>query len=426
MPLRPFCLLAVAAALTFASPLPLRAVETAGVGRLFQLGEKNLPADVAAARAYYEALRAARPGDVRLDYAYGLVLLHQHRYADALPLIDKYAAAHPADRDAAVVRLWALTQARRYNDAVVQAAAIVGRLPQPAPAGGDAALETVRTVGRTLAYIEAMQPAALDPKLKTKYTNQLLARLDATSLRAFDEGRYEVADRIAAFYQVQRDSSTARASAANKRLRELDSTLQASDAKLGVRRQQVDFGDEQFRDAARSLSVIRNELQTLMQDRLRLGTQIIVVQAHLSNLASTSTTTFDRSLTDPTYVGPVTSSTRTTPRYEDALQMQSLAFNLAVLNRQAVEIDKRILMLNAEAGKAAEQGQQASQAIAEHEAAMRIEERQAAALEKRARQMKAAKAKPATGLSGEMKRLATHVPLPYEDETKRVLGWFQK
>jgi hypothetical protein len=57
---------------------------------------------------------------------------------------------------------------------------------------------------------------------------------------------------------------------------------------------------------------------------------------------------------------------------------------------------------------------------------MRIEERQAAALEKRARQMKAAKAKPATGLSGEMKRLATHVPLPYEDETKRVLGWFQK
>jgi hypothetical protein len=425
MRITPFILAALLAASALVPAMPARGADLrGGVARLFELGLKNTSPDVAAARAQYERLKSAVPKDPRLDYAYGVVLLNQHRYADALPLVDKYVAANARDRDASLVRLWALMQARRYDDALSQAAAIVDGLPKPPPADAGKYLDSVRSIGKVVAYLEAMQPATLDPQAKTARTNQILARLGKAYLPAFDEGRHEVADRFSKFQQQRQATVERRELAAQQRLQEITGAVKENEATVDAGRQIVDASSEQLRDARRSVAVVQLELASLNQDRLRVGAQIITVQARLSEYQPIQTTIFDPSLRDPNFRGQQTSTTTSNVRAADFIQMQSLAMTLAVLNRQAFEMDRRILGLRAEAAKALGKGQQETQTLAESQTAISKAERRAANLEKQVRRLETQKPAPTGALSSEMKRLSTYLPFPYDDESKRVLAWF--
>src|SRR5262245_49036160 len=65
------------------------------IAALFDLAETNTPTAVAAAKQQYERIKKQAGSDPKLDYAYGLTLLEQHRYRDALPLVSAYLEANP-------------------------------------------------------------------------------------------------------------------------------------------------------------------------------------------------------------------------------------------------------------------------------------------------------------------------------------------
>src|SRR5580700_4407043 len=58
--------------------------------KLFEFGTKNTPTAVAAAKSQFEQLKRIDPMDRRIDYAYGVALVNQHRYREALPLLSRY------------------------------------------------------------------------------------------------------------------------------------------------------------------------------------------------------------------------------------------------------------------------------------------------------------------------------------------------
>lgn len=406
-------------------PTMLPAAELqSGVAKLFELGQKNTPPAVAAARAQYERLQAAAPQDPRLDYAYGLVLLNQHRYADALALIDNYAQVNGDDPRLVQLRLWGMTQARRYADVLEQALALAKRFP-PKPAPGDNHLETARFLGKLFGYLESTRPSGLDPELKTLRTNELLALLGDAYLPAFDEGRHQVAQQFAKLDQQRQAIQQSRELANDQQRDEVFDALKQNEAQATLDGQKADASREQLRDAQRALGVVRIELSNLMQTRTRLGAQIFAVQAQLTEVQTTMQNTIvDPSVRDPNRQGQIVTTTRNSIRLEDALRAQSLALTLAVLNRQAVEMDKRILMLRSEAAGAIKQGQQGSQTLDESRTAVLRAERRAENLHKQARRLERRRSATSAVLTAEMKRLATYLPFPYEDEAKRVLGWF--
>src|SRR5690348_1806880 len=67
------------------------------VEKMFVSGAKSTPPAVTAAKSQYEVLKRARPNDARVEYAYGLVLVAQHRYREALPKLDQYIENNPGD-----------------------------------------------------------------------------------------------------------------------------------------------------------------------------------------------------------------------------------------------------------------------------------------------------------------------------------------
>jgi hypothetical protein len=170
--------------------------------------------------------------------------------------------------------------------------------------------------------------------------------------------------------------------------------------------------------------VVNLELASIAQDRNRLGAQIMSVQAQLAQIQSTYTANIDPSARDAANVGQFWARTSVNIRWHDYLRMQTLALTLGALNRQAVELDKRIFALRAAGGDALSKGRQESQALATSDAASRQAERRAANLEKQLRRLESTPPPRAAAVNAEMKRLATYLPLPYEHETRRVLGWF--
>jgi hypothetical protein len=389
----------------------------ASVEKLFELGNKNTSPALQAARAQYDQLKAANRRDPRLDYAYAVVLLNQRRYADAIPLIDNYLAANVDDSQAARLRLWALLQARRHGDALAQAVKIAQLLPKPLPTDAAKYLDAARFLGKAVGYLDSVQPNGLDPKVKSERIDQLLAHLGQASLGAFDEGRREVADRFAKYHQERQAATQKRALATQEELQEIDDAIAENEAHLAAGQQTIDASGEALRNANRALSVVQPELIGLMQDRARLSAQIITLQVQIAEIQAPRV---DPSVNDPNFFG----RTRMAVRTDDMLRVNALATTLALLNRQAFEIDKRILALRANAANAIDQGQQQSRTLAETEAALRKAERRAENLEKQARRLETARPATTAAASAEMKRLTTYLPLPYDAETKRILAWF--
>jgi hypothetical protein len=447
---------------TWGRSMPLVAAELrAELAELFALGLKNTAPEVAAAKSQYARIKTARPRDARIDYAYALVLLNQRRYADAVPLLEKYTSAKPDDRQAARVHLWALLQARRYAAALAGAVDFASTLPrqtarQQAPDGDD-----LRYLGNLFGYLDAVRPPTLDVNDKAERTNELLALLGDARLPTFDEGRREVAERFAAMKHEIQAAVERRAHESQEQRRALAGDFTDTQAEIARGADAMDESRQQLRDVGRSASVLQHELSSLLQERARLGSQIVFVQAQISALqALRHKTAIDPSFNDPNrgqsdafffdatgkrvkmvpgeeftdltgrtfrvLPGEYYSTTSTRLRTEDRLQGSLLGQQLAALNMHAVSMDKRILGLQAELQNAVGRGQMSSNSLAESQADVRQAERRAAALEMQLRRLEAQGSKPVSSAvaSAEMKRLSTYLPLPYDAEAKRVLAWF--
>ena len=95
---------------------------------LFESGSKGTPSAVAAAKAKYDALRAAHPTDPRIDYAYAVVLINQRKYREATEILARYLATDEPQLAAYCLQIGALVPLRESSKVLEQAVALAKRL----------------------------------------------------------------------------------------------------------------------------------------------------------------------------------------------------------------------------------------------------------------------------------------------------------
>ncbi len=411
-----------------AGPTAPRAADmNSGIAKLLDLSAKNTPPAIAAARAQYELLKRTAPKDSRIDYAYALALLNQHKYRDALPHLSQYLETGKGELSAHCVRMWAQIQDRRYGDVLDGAADLSQRIAKT-PKPTDDALKAARFLGTVFGYLELARPGAVNDELRMKRKNQVLARLGQSYTPAFDEGRDGVAELLADLQTARAAEFKHVADAAERRQTETKAALDKGKSRIAAHQESVQSSAEQLRNAQREINVLQTQLANLQTDRTRLAVQIITIQAQLTQLITPQVTSTNIDQTRPGDPNPIVQLTRIDSRIsaERAAQANALAITLATLNKQAFTMDRQILALRARGGEVSGKGQKEAERLEEEDEAAHEAEKHARSLEQQLARKKAPTAPRATVPTGVMTMLSTYAPLPFEEEKERVLGWFAK
>ncbi|MGD9720766.1 MAG: hypothetical protein AB7O59_13835 [Pirellulales bacterium] len=406
--------------------------------RLFQFGLKNTPPAVAGANHQQQLLGRELGDDVRVDYAYGVVLAQQRRYDDALAYLSKYLTARPADLAAWRVRIWAEMQDQRY-EAVLGSAATMGKLlaaAQP-PQVSPEQLAAATFLGATFTYLERVRTGAIDAERLTANKNALLAQLGNRYRAAWDEGRTAV---VSQFDQMNADREArlrGEQLASADKIKRTEAELADKVKEARGEREVTQASTEQLQSASRELSIIALHLNSLAQDRARLSAQIVVLQAQMAEVQQPTTTQLPAATTNrPSDTTPRpgdvfqrnATSTRTGVSLDRYAQAQTIAFALAAVNKQAFEIDREILALRTRAAELGDKGAQEAVRLAKSQQTAAKAAKKAGQLEKqlqRSESERQVRSKSAA-LTSRMTQFSTYVPLPYEQEAKRVLSWFAK
>jgi hypothetical protein len=401
--------------------------------KLFAAGAKNTPPSVNAARDEYTRLKKIAGADPQLDYAYGLVLMNQGRNRLAIPLIESYVKRNDADLVARRMLLHAQMLDRQYSAALttcVDVASCVG-----VPLAGDQPdelTELTEFIGTIFGYLELRGPAAFAPTSVMTARNQVISRIGELNLASFDKGR-RAALSLHHVAEAAREAKLAKEQADDEQeRRQAQAKLSGNRDKSGETRQTAQQSGDQLRESQREYDVVARQLLSINVDRLQIGAQITVVQSEIVALSQIqdSGTVDQRNPAPTTRTITITSYSYRSDPVRAAL-ITALANALASLNRQALDLDRRILALQTRAGELVAAGAKASEELAESTAALAKSEKRAKNLEKqlaraeRKAATKAAAAK-APAITGRMAQFSTYAPFPYEQEKERVLSWYAK
>ncbi len=402
-----------------AAPICARGADVAGgMEKLFAAGQRNAPPAVAAARQHAHTLKRASPKDVRIDYAYGVVLANQRRYDDAIRLLARYLKTQPRDFAAHQVKMWAEMQNKRYIDVLRSATAISKQLlPGQGVAPQDENVEMARFLGMVFAYFELVRSGLVDSQQLSKRKNALLARLGESYLTAFDEGRAAIAAKLEKL-ETERDNRIKRTQeAADRRKQQTQDALNLNRDKAATQQETIQASTEQLRDAQREFRLVQQRFVTLSQDRRALGLQFANVEAQMFQIAAEnrdddrvdSTGRFDiRDIDSPIARAQVT----------------NLAIVLARLNVQIIEVDRKLRDLSERGALLTGRGRKEMRPLLESRAIAAKALKWADRLEKQITRSESGLPRLTTASVARMLRFSTYFPLPYEREKERVLGWF--
>jgi hypothetical protein len=415
------------AACAHASPLN-SAERSTPLVKLFGAGEKSTPSAVAAARAEFDRLKKTYPNDSRIDYAYGVVLANQHRYREMAPLVSTYVETSPDDLAARRTGIWARIQDKKYTDALDEAVA-VGRLLSKTKSAqpNDENVETARFLGQLFGYFELARPGIVDAKEALERKNQILLAIGQRYLTEFDRGRDAVAEQVDKL-EEQRDAERKQAAAMAERSKELAKSAVDDERKaIADEQDAMQSSHAQMVDAERELTTLRNQLHSLQRDRSRLTAQIIAAQALYTQLASTQVSTQTAENIVPGR-GPVRQEIVDTQQISPTrfAQASAAAMQLALLNKQAFEMDRRILALESRAAEVGNNGMKEREALDEGQERVRRAERHVKGAQQKLRRNAPPSTARANALSAKIASFTTYFPFDYDVETKRVLGWFSK
>jgi hypothetical protein len=382
------------------------------VGQMLHAAESGDPAALATVQKQHALLQKTRPNDPQAEYAYAVALVGLNRAAEALPLLERYVRDQPDDLAAARVRIWTELQLKRnvaaleHCEALAQRAAAPG---QPATTVAETEVaEAAKFLGTAVGYLELQ--AGGDKKARQAAKNRVLALVGRRHLESFDEGRKVVLDRVAEFQAEQQAREQRELAKREARESQTSLALDQSRQHMAKSDELVQSGAENVRDAERQFEVLRGQLASLQNDRTLLTNQIMFTQSRLMELQAQV----------PTQPGQ---QPRGIPIDRSAL-MTNAAITLAALNKQAFDMDRRILDLRARVGEVSQQGAQGSQSVASGEASLRKAEKKANALEKQLLQIEREKARQAAKLTPQMRMLKNYLPNPFAQERDRVSGWF--
>jgi hypothetical protein len=397
------------------------------VARLFDSGTKNTPPAVAAAKSQFEALQRVAPKGSRLGYAYGVVLANQHKYREALPLIARYLEANPSDLEARHVKIWILVQDRKYSDAM-EGLVDLSRQLQADP--GDSHASAARFIGTMMGYLELARPGVVETDRKSAWKDTILFSLKEDDVPAFEEGRNAVAARFMELQSTRRAVQEKVTAAEEERKKQTEAALEDDKTKIATQEQAMQSNLEQLSEAQREFNLVQQQLNSLNADRMRLSAQISLVQSQLWQLTTPTATSVVNDQRTPGSTAPTVVTQNTTYNSMSMTQMaqaRALSFSLASLNKQAFDMDRQLLALRQRAEVLSGTGERESQSLAQREAAVRQAAKHARIVEKKLQREASSPTKTSSGaLTSQMTALSTYSSFPYEQEKKRVLGWFEK
>ena len=126
--------------------------------KLFELGEQSTSTAVAAARKQYDELKRLAPKDPRIDYAYAVVLVNQHKYAEALPLATRYLKSDNPRLPAHGVKMWAQIVLRQDAEAIEEAVRVSRRIEESVPKlPADETTAIVRVLGTSVGFLQRLR-----------------------------------------------------------------------------------------------------------------------------------------------------------------------------------------------------------------------------------------------------------------------------
>ncbi|HEV3024391.1 MAG TPA: hypothetical protein VGX76_18070 [Pirellulales bacterium] len=391
-----------------------------GLRALFDSAEQSTAAAVTSARSQFEQLKRAAPSDARIDYAYGVALVNQHRYHDAVPFLARYVKTGKAEPHARCALIWAQVQDRRNLDALQQAVALAQRFPRGADVQPEGKFQDAADfLGAIIGFMESARPAAVDAQVRNESVNQVLEGLGETYIPAFDNARLAVAKRLAAL-RAQRDAEQQRLAAKQENQnQQAKTTLDEERKRLAAGDDVAQSSTEKLRAAQRESAQMQRELSALNEDRARLGARITTIEAAISALQTPR-------VDDRTFAGG-TAPVRTdflNPSDPRWLQIQALAVSLAPLNKQAFEIDRKILGYRTRIAELESSGQQEMRTLVRSDAESRESKRRAQKAERQLDRRDKLSNPRASILTEKMTTLSSYLAFPYVQERRRVLAWF--
>jgi hypothetical protein len=398
------------------------------IAKLFELGSKNTPPALAAAKSCYEKLKLASPRDRRIDYAFAVVLVNQHKYRDALPILTQYLEKGKPELDAVRVMIWAEVQDKKYSAAIDDMVLLSQRFTAANEDPMETAYsETARFLGTIFGYLELARPAALDSDAEAAGKKAVLSQLGEHYIPIFDEGRNAVAARLSGLQAERRAAHEQLVAAADAKKEQAQAALDEDRSKISVQQEAMQSHAENLREAERELSVVNNQLASLRTDRARLGAQIINLQAQLSMAQSQTQKFVDNTIPgDPRDVVVTQQVTAAGPFDPRTIQARAISISLATLNKQAFDMDRKIMAFQQRAMMVSGKGEQEAQTLAQRDAAVRQAAKHAKTIEKKLSREATPSKAPTAALTSQMTALPTYAPFPYAQEKKRVLGWFEK
>jgi hypothetical protein len=345
-----------------------------------------------------------------------MVLLNQRKYPNALPLLARQAARHPTDVETGCWYVWALVQCRRYREALTALDRLGSRLADPA--AEDARQSTLLTLGKLLGYFERVRPGGVSADDIVKVKNGLLARLSKGDIEILDEGTALTTAKFNELDAARQQRLAHRAASSEETRDAVAESLELQNSQAVRSETERDAKAAESTDAVRQWSLLRTQIASLTQDRARVSAQLLVVQTMLADLSRTyDLGTFGSGSVSQRFQ-------RQTIRIDDVARAQQYSLQLAVLNKQAFDMDRKLL----EYGRQAEALRRAG--AVQGDAAVRSEElrqtamRRAAQLDKRLRRLEREKPAATPVMTAQMRSLSTYLPFDYERERARVLSWF--
>ncbi len=377
--------LAIASALLLAAVCPrsLPAHElTSEVEALFELGEKNTPPAVAAAKERYERLKRGFPRERRIDYAYGVVLLNQHKYPEALEVLTTFREGGARDVALSQTTVWALVQDRKVIEALQEMVALSQSLNDAGDRDhkNESNDQTARFIGGMFGYLELVRPGGVEHELRSKYRNMVLKNLGDRYTPMFDAGRAAVAERLANLKADRKAAQERKTASYTARLERDKAALDDDRGEIADNKEAMQWHLDSMRDAQRELSVLGTQMSSLQADRTRLAAQMVIVQARITELTRAKTNVLPTNVIDNRQPGPGNVDFRTTtttvtnsvygPTTAEFAQVSALAMSLGRLNKQAFDMDRRLLSLQQRAAELSDQSWRDADSLYQHDAAM--------------------------------------------------------
>jgi hypothetical protein len=401
------------------------------VEKLLLLGSKSTPAAAADALALYNKLDSIAPGDRRNAAAYATVLLAQRRYRDAQVFLEGPLKASPVDVHLRLLKLRASLGERRQADLIDDLDALASAFGAPSDqVPQHTRLELAKFVGTVFGYLELVRSGSVEPPGFSSIKQGLLHRLNDAELAVFDEGRNETAKALTDL-RTQIEAEQQRIERARERSAEAArSTLDDAKEKQSEHDSTAQSSQETASDAAREAEVLAMQLQTLQNERARVAARYSYVQAQYQMAVAPITSSTFSDFTRPGSNDPrpivTTTTTTTTVDFSRMVQANALALQLAAINKQAFDMDRKILALQSRMSDVSGDYVKSSRAIEESDAASREIERKAKIAEKKLKQKPRTSNARITALRAQLSNFSTYAPFDYEAEKKRVLSLFDE